>query len=202
MIDDRDPRFFMYDLLNTYGDRLSLSFSRYRYRPQSVIDEREVFSVPGEFMQDKWVGDQIESLPAGWELALNSNVKDHRNRKHHIPMIDFCGKNYDVFFDGYFRDIVGKKLIDKMYVYDSGRSFHAYFLTLFNTQDWINFMGRLLLLNLPGRPDVVDARWIGHRLCSGYSALRWSCNSSKYLRSPRYLTTDELWSAIKGGVAN
>jgi hypothetical protein len=35
-------------------------------------------------------------------------------------------------------------------------------------------MGRLLLLNLPEKPCLVDTRWVGHRLIGGYAALRWS----------------------------
>lgn len=50
---------------------------------------------------------------------------------------------------------------------------------------WNRFLGRLLLMNEPGSPALVDARWIGHRLIGGYAALRWSANSAQHDSVPK-----------------
>ena len=63
---------------------------------------------------------------------------------------------------------------------NSGRSFHAYSLRLISPKEWREFMGRLLLLNLPGRSSFIDSRWVGHRLVAGYASLRWTANSEQY----------------------
>ncbi|WP_158755426.1 hypothetical protein [Dyella sp. S184] len=178
------PISIIYDLIESLGEDYTFKFSKYFYRPQNPLDEREIFSVIGAEINDDWLEKQIGQLSPGWELALNSEVVDPRNRRYHMPMIDFYGRETDFLFSPYFRSMVGGRFHSSMSIFDSGRSYHAYSPMLMSNKEWIGFMGALLLLTLPNSPPVVDARWVGHRLIGGYSALRWSCNSANYLQYP------------------
>lgn len=77
-----------------------------------------------------------------------------------------------------------KAMMLNMALYSSGRSFHAYSKTLLGRKEWYDFMGRLLLINPRNSNDVVDTRWVGHRLIGGFGSLRWSNNSGQYLGLP------------------
>ncbi|MHB1292207.1 MAG: primase 1D-like protein [Sulfuricella sp.] len=37
---------------------------------------------------------------------------------------------------------------------------------------------------------TVDPRWVGHRLISGYAALRWTKNTEQYLNTPTLIETN------------
>ena len=171
-------------LRERYGDELTLQFSRYFYRPRSVFDEREVFEVNIWEISDSWLEAQFSSLRPGWELALNSLVISKGGRRLHLPMIDFVGKDLGVVGTPRFTETVGRKLTSEMLYFDSGRSVHAYSITLLTRSNWVKYMGRLLLLNEPGEKPRIDSRWIGHRLHSGYAALRWSKNTNLYTSLP------------------
>ncbi|WP_423814486.1 hypothetical protein [Pseudomonas indica] len=126
----------------------------------------------------------INSLGEFEELALNSKVRASR-KVHHIPMIDFftdietLNKNKQTL-----KNILPSKIYKNLEIYSSGNSLHGYSLTLISPKEWLDYMGRLLLTNLPNKPQLVDTRWIGHRLRAGYTSLRWSNNSKNYLASP------------------
>ncbi|WP_313230347.1 hypothetical protein [Stenotrophomonas acidaminiphila] len=179
------PLRFVDELIGIYGKGITLSFSRYFYRPRSPIDEREVFCVSAEQMSDAWLKEQLQGLAPGWDLALNSNVIDLRGRTRHIPMIDFVGDAAKFFVDGRSRDIVGHRIYDEMMAYSSGRSLHGYSFSLLSPGEWVAYMARLLLVDSPGEVPLIDHRWIGHRLSSGYAALRWSANNPHYSEYPR-----------------
>ena len=168
-------------------DRLpaaTFSFSQYFYRPQSPIDERRVFDVRSGQITPDWLTSQLQALPDDWEIALNSLVKDSRARMFHIPMIDFSKRLVSGDDLILMRSILGVSICRTMVFYDSGRSLHAYCPQLIALKEWREFMGRLLLLNLPNQEQLIDSRWVGHRLVSGYCALRWSSNSNHYLKMP------------------
>jgi hypothetical protein len=76
--------------------------------------------------------------------------------------------------------------IRQLAIYNSGRSYHIYAYALLSTRRWTQFMGRCLLLNRPDRSELVDARWVGHRLLAGYGALRWTHGNVWYLSEPVY----------------
>ncbi len=71
-------------------------------------------------------------------------------------------------------------------IYVSGRSYHGYGVRLMSYEEWVRYMGRMLLLNNPTRPDVVDPRWIGKSLAVNQSYLRMTAKSDHYLRVPCY----------------
>lgn len=156
------------------------TLSRYQYFPQQIEDRREIITVKLGVLTPNWLNDQLCSLPEGCELALHSVLRQGR-RELHIPMVDFSAASIEpeLVVDWAYRYLgITLKL------FDSGRSFHGYGTELITRSKWIKLMGLLLLSNMPKEPPLVDARWVGHRLLAGYSALRWSYNSSNYLRIP------------------
>lgn len=161
-----------------------LEFGVYTYKPQTIKDSREIVRVNANKMQKEYEN-LLENLDPDKDVALHSRVsmKDEANTLH-IPMIDF---NYSVTISNHFPEII--KLTsdfgcETVALFDSGRSYHLYGNALLKPEEWQKFMGRLLLLNQPNQEKVVDSRWIGHRLLSGYSSLRWSNNSTQYLQEP------------------
>jgi hypothetical protein len=176
-------------LRRKYGKNLELSFSRYWYLPQSRQDPRETFQVRIGEVTQSWLAKELSNLSKGQELAFESRAR-LGNLRLHLPMLDFKG-----MLAGQLRAVmeIFPDLVDrKIFVYFTGRSFHAYFPELISHRDWVRFMGSALLCNTPRNPGVVDQRWIGHRLIAGYSALRWSCNSKHYKRFPRKVFTKLL----------
>lgn len=187
---NRHPILWVYDLLKSYYDwevltsDTILSFSRYRYYPQSFKDEREVFELPLYNLDKSSLFDMLMDLDDTQELSLNSNIQT-LNSKLHLPLIDFGGKDSKLL-ESTFKEFC--TLWDMNFqIYSSGRSYHAYGNKLLSESDWIKFMGSLLLINIPGSSKIIDDRWIGHRILAGYSSLRWSKNTSHYKKYPTHI---------------
>lgn len=158
--------------------------SKYVYTADSLFDAREFISVRADEFTEDWVNREIASLAADQELAIHSTVIVS-GRTWHIPMIDFAaegGLSGEIV--DRLRLFVPKPVALNMAVYESGRSFHAYSTSLLSPKEWLQFMGRLLLVNPRGTREFVDSRWVGHRLIGGFCALRWSNNSGLYLGEP------------------
>ncbi len=187
---EHHPVGLMSQLQNIYGNDLVLSFSRYFYRPRQLLDERVVFDTPISVVNHDWLIDTISRLDEGWELALNSLVIDGRGRRRHLGMIDFIGRPPVDLVREAARNILGPRVSASLALFDSGRSIHGYSLILMGPSDWFKFLGRLLLMNSPGELPIVDERWVGHRLIGGYSALRWSANSSHHSVVPHSLNRE------------
>lgn len=182
MIRDDHPFHFLSPLFE--AEDSVFWFSKYVYLPDSPLDEREAFSVQGEDISELVVGQMMSSLRSDQELAIHSSVRI-KDRNYHIPMIDFSMEEdmgYEVF-DRMSR-YLKKSLVLNMAFFRSGRSFHAYSTTLLTPKEWLDFMGRLLLVNPAGSQSIVDSRWVGHRLIGGFGSLRWSNNSGLYLGAP------------------
>lgn len=160
-----------------------LTFDIYEYIPQSLIDNRDSFQMKPEDVTEDWLREMLATLPLTKEICLNSKVVLNGKVKH-IPMIDFSTENAE--------DVrtVERLLPVQPSYYMSGRSFHAYFPTLLNDDKWLKFMGGLLLCNEDDK-EVVDKRWIGHRLIGQFSSLRWSCNTKQYKQLPTYMPIEE-----------
>lgn len=182
MITETHPFHFLSPLF--HKQEATFAFSKYVYTPDSLMDEREFMSVPGDDLTEDWVNSALASLRHDQELALHSSVRIN-GRAWHIPMIDFSLEKVmsEDVFDRMSR-YLPKALMLNLAVYSTGRSFHAYSTTLLGPKDWYDFMGRLLLINPRQAEDIVDARWVGHRLIGGFGSLRWSNNSGLYLSSP------------------
>lgn len=183
----RHPVGLVREIEAAHGGDVLLSFSQYFYRPRHLLDERVVFTETAAAVTSEWVIKAISQLQDEWELAMNSVVLDGRGRKKHLGMIDFVGKPPISLIRERARNFLGPRMAASLILFDSGRSVHGYSLGLMGPAEWHQFLGRLLLMNLPGDKPLVDERWIGHRLIGGYSALRWSANSSHHSVAPRLL---------------
>ncbi len=182
MINSSHPFHFLKPLFQK--NEAIFSLSKYVYTPDSLFDEREYLQIAGESFSEERINQEIQALRPDQELALHSNVKI-KGKTYHIPMIDFSTEETvgRAIFDR-MRLYLPKKVILNMGIYSSGRSYHAYSTTLLGTKEWLEFMGRLLLINPRNEANIVDTRWIGHRLIGGFSSLRWSNNSGQYLGLP------------------
>lgn len=182
MIASGHPLYFLLDL--NKKQNLMFNFSKYKYVKDSLLDEREHISVAAHDLNDYWLTEQLKSLRTNQELAIHSNVLIG-NKTFHIPMIDFAfrGEMAGKILDR-MRYLLPKKVMLNLAIYKSGRSYHAYSNTLITPKEWKEFMGRLLLINMPHCPDIIDSRWVGHRLIGGYSSLRWSNNTRQYFGMP------------------
>lgn len=180
---DTHPIVVVDNILNRYGDSVEFEFSRYSYSPQTIKDEREIFNVSGKDISVSYIADLIQNLGSNTELAFHSRIKIGSEIKH-IPMIDLSAVSAARAHKGLF-NVLPERFLTDLILFDSGRSFHVYSLSLIEENYFGEFLGRLLLSNKPGEPLLVDARWVGHRLIAGYMSLRWSCNSESYLQYPK-----------------
>lgn len=182
MIDTQHPYYFLEDFFS--NKEALLQFSRYIYKSDSLFDEREIFDVASKDVTREWVDEILKSLETGHELAFHSRVLI-KGKTYHLPMIDFsCEGSLSTNVIDRIRTFIPKKMFVKLNYFKSGRSYHAYSTTLLTPKEWTHFMGRLLLVNPKIGNEIVDSRWIGHRLIGGYSSLRWSNNTGQYLAMP------------------
>lgn len=144
-----------------------MEVSSYAHSPYGEDTARNTVKLPIDDVVP-WV--KAAQVPKEYAIALHSRVWKGEN-EFHLPMIDF---STNVLSNAM---AVGIELRDKIGMKDfellrTGRSFHLYGYHLLTTQEWIRFMGEILLFNHPGSQDVVDTRWVGHRLIAGYGSLR------------------------------
>jgi hypothetical protein len=172
-------------LRDQHSQPMLLEFSYYKYVPRIVADERHIFSMPANDLDEVTLSQLLISGPAGYELALHSRVRV-ANAEWHIPMVDLSTAAGALL--GRLRSVLPSDVFGEMVWFESGRSFHGYGLGLVSAENWRQLLGRLLLANVPSQSPIVDPRWIGHRLIAGYSALRWSRNTSHYIRYPHLVS--------------
>lgn len=182
MIQKDHPYFFLESIYQK--EDATFHLSKYVYRPDSLLDEREYILISGSDLTTEWVDSTIASLRDDQELAFHSKVMIN-NRTFHLPMIDLCHTNTisDEIMNR-MRNFLPRDIFMNLGIFRSGRSYHAYSTRLQTPKNWIQLMGRLLLINKNNSNEIVDSRWIGHRLISGYSSLRWSNNTDQYLEYP------------------
>ena len=185
------------EIVSSSADDCLFEYSIYNYQPQTFGDPREVKRVSLASLYDSLMED-YNSLGDGKEIAFHSKVWV-KNEPFHIPLVDFSCKSISLIHKVYVKSGMETE-IGPLFVFHSGRSFHAYGVKLFRESDWVRFMGGLLLLNPPASNEFVDSRWVGHRLRGGYSSLRWTANSEWYLKqpSPMALIGSEVRNLTKG----
>ncbi|AFU98422.2 hypothetical protein [Simiduia agarivorans] len=83
----RHPLSFLLEVLPS-SRGVVLEFSRYVYRPQSLLDERSVFSVALDSISEDWLMEMLSRLSPNEELAVHSKIYID-GKTFHIPMIDF-----------------------------------------------------------------------------------------------------------------
>ena len=172
-------------LREIWDANFELTFSQYKYEPQSPFDERFPFSVSARSVDRCWLNQELSRLRPGWDLAWHSVIRASNGRMLHVPMIDFTTPRLMREEMYLLKQMLDKQLMNRLVLFSSGRSYHGYSTKLLRPKEWREFMGRLLLLNMPKRPPLIDARWVGHRIIAGCGSLRWSANSPHYIQLPR-----------------
>lgn len=178
------PCEFLSEFFFSKYPEFEFEFSVYRYFPRAIEDQRRVFRCVGSEINSEWIWGQIRDLDSEHDLAIHSGVFTKDETVGHIPMVDFYA---EVRLPEYkqLTSIVKEFGVNGFGIFETGRSFHGYGDCLILGERWHEYMGTLLLVNPPEGPSVVDARWIGHRLRSGFGSLRLSKNSTHYLSLPR-----------------
>ena len=198
MIKEDHPFEFLNQLLFS-RQNMRLQFSKYVYKEDSLFDERVIVNVQTNDLDKKKVEKLITGLSDNEELALHSRVVVG-GRTYHIPMIDFAAldalEEEDLNRLSYF---IMKPIYREMEFYSSGRSFHAYSTRLLSPKEWLEFNGRLLLVDIDDKKRIIDTRWVGHRIISGYSSLRWSCNTKQHSEYPKRLGTYKITNCLEFG---
>lgn len=132
------------------------------------------------FYQD--INTIIGHLAIKEELTLHSLIL-WKGRRYHIPFIDFYTSSSEEVYNSL--EVLREKYNFDIYIFETGRSFHAYFDGLLPQDEWIKFLADLLLLNKYDRL-ITDFRWVAHSMNQGFSSLRQSCNTPVYLEYPKY----------------
>jgi hypothetical protein len=174
------PIDFMESLLAEEGRIGEVQFSIYRYHPQSVIDDCTTHRVPVARLRATY--DQLaDGLDEQQDIAFDSLVglRTKTGGKRHFALLDFQTTDAERV-NRVAESLVLERRPPRAALVHSGRSFHLYMGELLSHADWVRFMGRILLLNTRDAPPTVDARWVGHRLMAGYSALRWSAKGRPF----------------------
>lgn len=183
MISADHPFFFLSPALREREGTCTVS--KYVYTPDSIFDQRTSLQVPTSALSESWIDQLLNTLLPDEELAFHSNLSI-RGRTWHVPMIDFAAPADTVAAAvDRLRMCLPRDVYQGIAFFASGRSLHAYSLAVLSPREWIEFKGRLLLANPREGKELVDTRWIGHRLLGGFSSLRWSKNTTQYLDYPR-----------------
>lgn len=106
-------------------------------------------------------------------LALSSNVILKDGSQHHIPMLDFHIPSNDTTYETVV-ECLDSLEVGKFVIVDSGKSYHAYGLSLLNNDGLRNFLFRALLLS-----PIVDSRYVAHQLLDEKCKLRVVATSRK-----------------------
>lgn len=184
ILEETHPFHFIKNLASSLSYDAEFEFSIYEYEPQSILDHREIIRITADRLSENIIDRVISALPKNNELAIHSSVRINK-KLFHIPMIDFVTSENEILEKiNTIRQILPRDVFNELSFFNSGRSCHAYSLKLIKHSDWVSFMGRLLLISKPNETQIIDTRWIGHRLLAGYSSLRWSNNSYHYLALP------------------
>ena len=171
------------DFLEILFDKQKITdceISHYKYVPQSFEDSRIIKKIKTENIRNYVNTTNLESHE---ELAIHSRI-NKSGGEYHIPMIDFDTNNKENIKK--IKPLLNKFNIKSGIIFSSGNSFHMYGDSLLcGREQWIKFMGTALR-DYSYKTHIIDCRWIGHRLISGYSSLRISNNSGKYKKKPEY----------------
>src|SRR5215469_14151254 len=183
LIIQEHPGLVVEEIAARHGSNLIFTYSRYEVAPpglQAVAPRSAVIRVCGSDITPDWIAHRLSELSPNEEMAWHSWV-DRGGVSFHIPMIDFVGRPTRSVLCDVSRGLAAEMGIHaSLIVFDTERSFHGYFPDLIPEQAWPRYLGELLLLNEDGRPPVIDARWVGHALIRGFTALRWSNNTNRY----------------------
>lgn len=179
----------MFDILNFYSNKknkkkVKFEIGIYKYIESTIKDVRIVKKLKATTFEESF-RKSFDRLLESQEIAIQSRVTIGEDI-YHMPLIDFAN---NVTLSSLKRSDLTNLLkdfkISESLLFSSGRSFHLYGKGLLTHEEWLIFMGRLLLLANNKGESIVDYRWVGHRLIAGYGALRWTKNTRNYLEYPK-----------------
>ena len=176
------PIDFVESLLAENNRIFELQLSRYRYHPQSLVEESTPYAVSVACLRDRY--EHLErDLKDDEDIAFDSLVRVQNKgiSKRHLALLDF--QTSDVLRVKRASEmLVSEYRAPRAAIVNSGRSYHLYMGLVLTHSAWVRFMGRTLLLNARGEPPTVDTRWIGHRLMGGhgdYRTIELQANNSR-----------------------
>ncbi len=182
------PLLLVDEIVTHRGEELVFTYSRYEVAQpglQAAARRSAVLRVPACDVTPNWLVNRLGELGPTEEMAWHSWV-ECKGVGLHIPMIDFISAPDPSGLREIDRMLTGKVGLKGHFVFfHTGRSFHGYLPDLIPEHAWPKYLGQLLLLNEDDRPPLIDTRWVGHGLVRGFTALRWSHNTSRYLAMPR-----------------
>lgn len=188
VIIEEHPRLIVDEITARHGSDLIFTYSRYEIAApgfQALAPRSPVLRVSGTDITPDWIAQRLAELGPNEEMAWHSWV-ERAGFGFHIPMIDFVGRPARSVLCEVSRSLAAEMGIEAhLIVFDTERSFHGYFPDLIPERTWPSYLGQLLLLNEDNRTPIIDARWVGHGLMRGFTALRWSKNTNRYLGMPR-----------------
>ena len=138
-----------------------------------------------------WLAERFAELRPNEEMAWHSWA-EWRGVGSHIPMIDFVSRPDPSVLIELSRILTAVMGLRGDFVFfETGRSFHGYFPDLIPEHAWVKYLEQLLSLNGQDRLPLIDTRWVGYSRARGFSALRWSHNTSRYRAMPRLMSVLE-----------
>jgi hypothetical protein len=175
------PLDFVESYLSSCAIVRRVQLSTYRRLPRSTREERTVHHVASQLFRRRFnalLRNVGESEEIAFDSILWSGAGPARH-EWHLPLVDFRSADLRRVRIASAL-LVGEYRTDRAALFASGRAYHLYLGVLLTREQWVEFMGRILLLNSRGKREVVDSRWVGHRLLGGFGALRWSANTARY----------------------
>jgi hypothetical protein len=182
------PLFVIENIIARHGAGLTFTYSRYEVAQpglQATAPRSPVLKVRARDITPDWVIDRFSELKSNEEIAWHSWV-EREGAGFHIPMIDLVNSPSSSRLRKLSQILVTELSLDGDFVFfETGHSFHGYFPGLIPEPTWLKFLGQLLVLEEHDWSHIIDTRWVGHALARGFSALRWSNNTNRYMAMPR-----------------
>lgn len=157
-----------------------MEFSKYIHLEHGRTERRIVLRRELAGVTRDWLNHILSGLEQDEELAFHSRLYWH-GQEFHLPLADFRIRMNPEDAG----DLVCSKCDlerTRMEVYDSGRALHGYYFKAMRMDEWLKYLGKLLLIN--DSVEYIDSRWVGHSLRNGFSGLRWSCNTRQHKSMP------------------
>jgi hypothetical protein len=187
---------------NAHSVGEDFEFHRYSYVPGQELGT-EPLRLSNHQVLDGTLEKLIEAESPGRDISVRSRASallmyggwGTLDRVYsHLPMIDFHAEPEKVLRWLPSRweaaGLASWYPLDDLRLYRSGRSCHGYGVKMIPDDRFSLWMAGLLLLNMPApNQPLTDTRWIGHRLNSGFAALRLTKNQPCYLAMPQRLET-------------
>ena len=190
LIVEEHPLFVIDQIIARHGAGLIFTYSWYQIAQpgfQAKAPRSDVLKVNAIDLTSDWLVQRFAELGPNEELAWHSCV-EWQGASFHIPMIDLLDSPPEPSLHELSRTLTREmNLWGDFIFFNTGQSFHGYFPDLIPQEAWHQYLSQLLVFSRHGSPQIIDTRWVGHALGRGFSALRWSNNTSRYRAMPRLL---------------